>query len=639
MPTNRTQWLWPASLLAASWLATGPAGALVVLGALALAVGSRRLFPSLGGPVLCAVAVLLEFAVLSVSALALPVVADGVLTQRSALVVLAVPLLAAAALGLVSLRATRRRTSDHATTGITSGHSAINLAPLAAFLAAWVVGTRGGGYATAWAMSGDSRNHVELIWQVIAHRGVTPDDLSGYPLMTDAVAAFLAAATGRAGLAPGQLLIHDATALSSAYLLSAAALAALFAAALLETVNATSAPETSRRWATVIVSATLGGLLVTTALVTGTGLYGGALSAYGAAALGMAVVVLALRAMTRPSAITLLLVAAGGPLLLTTWPVIALLVPPLVVLLAVRGSLARPRPTLWWPALVGAGVLAAAPYVVFFAKRAQFRSWLVAPGTVVGPSPWFFLVLILVAVGLAATGRHWSRTAMAVPLTVLLVGAVVIWRLATLGPGPMTLTYYTTKTLWLVESFAVWDLFVPVVAATIASEATARARWRASSAAVVGSAALLAAIGLVTPLTNPARSAWNGWNQPRAAGIAALERVADAGAPFVFWHWTDGGSQVADGKRIDRNLNDRILNFWSAALLDHQSPVASHDPALLPGGMITWAVNAYGKMDQLCVLAKAVPGLVVVTQDRSLPRDFRAECAGPSPTFQVGPRS
>jgi hypothetical protein len=635
MPTNPTQWLCPASLLATSWLATGAAGALVVLGALALALGCRRLVPSLGGPALCAVAVLLEFALLSLSALALPVAASGVLTQRSALVVLALPVLAGAALGLVSMRATGRRTSDHAN-GTSSASPAINLAPVAVFLAARLVGARGSGYATAWAMSGDSRNHVELIWQVIAHGGVTPDDLSAYPLMTDAVAAFLAAAGGRAGLAPGQLLIHDATALSSVYLLSAAALAALFAAALLETVTATSAPEASRRRATVIVSATLGGLLVTTALVTGTGLYGGALSAYGAAAVGMAVVVLALRAMTHPSAITMLLVAAGGPLLLTTWPVIALLVPPLVVLVAVRGSLTRPRPALWSPALVGSAALAAAPYIVFFAKRAQFRSWLVTPGTVVGPSPWFLLVLILVTAGLAATGRHWSRPAMAVPLTLVLVGAVVIWQLAALGPGPTTLTYYATKTLWLVESFAVWVLFVPVVAATAASQATARSKWRAISAAVVGSVALLACIALVTPLTNPARSAWNGWNQPRAAGIATLERVADAGAPVVFWHWTDGGSQVADGRRIDRNLNDRILNFWSAVLLDRQTPAPSYDPALLPGGMVAWAVNAYGQLDQLCVLAKAVPGLVVITQDRSLRTEFTQSCLGPSPNFRVG---
>jgi hypothetical protein len=640
VPTKSAQWLWPAGLLATSGLATGLAGALVVAGALALAVGSRRLFPSLVGPVLWAVAVLLEFGCLSLSAMALPVATDGPVTRGVALAVLAFPVLVGAALGLtgtaVSRRAARRE-SDQEAAASGAGWSAVSLGPVAVFSTAWLLRSRGAGFSTAWAMSGDGRNHVTLIWSVIAHGGVTIDDLNGYPLMVDAQAAFLSAAGGRAGLAPGHLLIHDATALSDVFLLAAAALAALFTCALLETVaNRPRAPSAVGR-GTVLLSATLAGLLATTALVTGTALYGGAASAYGAAALAMAVIVLSLRAMTRPSAIIVLLIASGGPLLLTSWSVLALLVPPLVALVVVRGFLTAPRPALWSPAVIGATALGAGPLVVFVGKRAELTSTLIATGTIVGPRPAFLLVLALVCAGLVVTGRRWSRAAVAVPLTITLAGAVVIGWLMALGPGPMTLTYYATKTLWLVESLVVWVVFIPVVALSMHASGgpDTRATWRLRGSVVLSSAALLAFIGLATPLTNPVRSAWNGWNQPRAAGIAHLEQVADAGEPFVFWHWTAGGSQRADGHRIDRNLNDRILNFWSAALLDAQTSPA-YDPALLPGGMTTWAVNAYGLMDQLCVLAKAVPGLVVVTEDSSLRTEFGKSCLGPSPTFRVG---
>ncbi len=574
-----------------------PAG-MVLLGVIALRVAGGRLL-GLGSAGAWAAAVVLTTGILLAGLLVGGVVLPRALGPWPALLVLIAPLALAALSYAMPPRpraADLQPWLDPTVAGITSGVLAV---------AAWI-GQRAPGARLSWAMSGDARNHVLLMRDVLTAGGVTREQLLAYPITSDGIAAAIAA-PGRAGLAPGQLLTHDIGALVSTYVLMLIAVCVLFAAGV-AAMDARGRPAGSLlMWAAVVASG-----LPITALVTGTALQDGFFSAYLGLVILVAALVLAISLDREPgSRGGLLVLAAAAPLLLTVWSVLAVIVVPAVVLLALWGVGSKIE-------RITSVLLALAVPAVLLAKHTELGAVFVQPGGVTRPHEGLLTALVLFcAVGAIAATVPERRRQCLLLLSGLGAGVVVLCALAVVGPGPARWQYYGSKTLWLVTAAFLWLLVAP------AADLASRSRNRGVVASTTSSLAVVALAAVAYPLADmstvlpsPLERAKAGWSQPNAVSVPALELYGDQGHPFVFWHWTDGATYTGE---------DRIDTFWSIAAWAAPTAPYSIDP-------VRWGYESTGDPQQLCALADAVPGLRVITRDPLLVGLLQRECTGATPT-------
>ena len=579
-----------------------PAG-LVLLGVVALRVAGGRLL-GLGPAGAWAAAVVLETGILLAGLLVAGVALPGALGPLPALLVLITPLALAALSYAVPARvraADLQRWLDPTVAGITSGVLVV---------AAWI-GQRAPGARLSWAMSGDARNHVLLMRDVLAAGGVTREQLLAYPITSDGIAAAIAA-PGRAGLAPGQLLTHDVSALVSTYVLMLIAVCVLFAAGVTAMAARGRAEGSLVTWAAVVASG-----LPITALVTGTALQDGFFSAYLGLVILVAALVLAICLDREPGARGgLLVLAATAPLLLTVWSVLAVIVVPAVVLLAfwgVGGKVER----------ITSVLLALAVPAVLLVKHTELGAVFVQPGGVTRPHEGLFTALVLAcAAGAITAALPGRRRQCLLLLSGLGAGVVVLCALAVVGPGAAHWQYYGSKTLWLVTAAFLWLLVVP------AADLASRTRNGGAVATITASIAVVALAAVAYPLADmstalpsPLERARAGWSQPNAVSVPALQQYGDQGHPFVFWHWSDGATYTGE---------DRIDTFWSIAAWAAPTTPYPIDP-------VRWGYESSGDPQQLCALATAVPDLRVVTRDPRLGGQLAAACSPTAPVVLTVP--
>ena len=260
-----------AAAVSLSIVSLGLPGTVVLVGGWLLAYGLGRRVPGLAGPVSWAAALVLEVAVLTADTMALERLSPhehGVLPNLAALA-------GPAVIGLVLAvpwPRRPRRTTDAAdasepapvdTVPVEPVEPVEPVAPVApavgtpsrplvalTIMAAGLVvplwiASHGVNYRVAWTMSGDARNHVLLTRSLLENGGLSLRVLKIYPAVIDAVTAMIAGAGGRSGLLPGQLMLHDAHAQLTTYVLAGIALSLMTAAALLELVP--SAVAVARR--------------------------------------------------------------------------------------------------------------------------------------------------------------------------------------------------------------------------------------------------------------------------------------------------------------------------------------------------------------------------------------------------------
>jgi hypothetical protein len=609
-----------AALVLLALLVVGIGAAVLVAGALLLRHAFPRVLPSAAPTAWCA-AVLLQIGLLLVGLVALPLIGADVVTRGSAFAVLLLPAVVGAVVlvGLPAREDAEREPLpwfDVVLAGITAG----------VLLTAWWLESRSPGTGHAWAMSGDARNHVLNMRQVIEQGGATLASLQSYPLTANAIGGTLAVAAGRSGLPPGTLLLHDVEALASLYVLIALAVSVLFAAVTAMVVTLRSRPVSSPLLAPVLVVAAL---LPTTALVSMTGLRDGFLTAYLGLAVLLAAVGLALAGAARPSAVLALLVGASAPLLLTVWSVLALLVVPVTCLLAwlalrAPAAAAGAGGERWRLPLLGlALLLGLVPLGVFYAEIDTLSAAFALPGAVIRPDAALLVLLVLTAAAAVAVAQEPPvRRAALSALTVLTTGVPVIAWLESFQPESADWGYYGSKTLWILGSAYLWLLLVPAV--LVAVDVAAR-RGASAFACGVGAVALAVMAPVVadvtTPLENPVRSAAAGWEQPASVNVPTLQEFGDAGDPFAFWYWAVPTSYTGD---------DRIGNFWAAAIWGTTKAGAPVNVGGLPGGPRAWAYSSSGDIEELCTLARAVPGLRVVTKDTGVEGLLRSTCSDAS---------
>lgn len=629
---------------ALSWSVVGAAGTAVLAGGWLLACAVGRLVPALSGPPAWAVGVLGEVALVVGLSTVLGTVGMGRYPALVQSAVLAVPVAIGVVLVAVSWRSSGRRRPG--AVPLPSRWPVALLVTAGGLAGFAVLGLLGRYFDVAWAMGGDARNHARMARELLGDGGMTLEFLRSAPAGANAFTAILAGAGGR-DVAAGHLLLDDANALADTYVLAAIAVAAMLAAAVLESLP--RAARAARLTLPTAGVALIAGAGAVTPLLLGTTLADGFMSAYVVIALVLATLVLGLRAMAEPRALPIavpVLVVATG-LTLATWPVIVVLPMALLVLVAVLpaapadGPGPGPRLVLAVRVLAGVSVVGFAGVLVL--SWASLRNAFGLSGAITPPASWLLPALLLMAAAVAlAPWAHVTtpgpddesasrRRVLAVPVVVGAVGAVTVVALRVLADGPgLGWSYYAFKTSWLVACCLVWVPLVPLAAAaarwtTPDSGAVARRLTAVRAAGVAAAAAaVVLALGNATAAPEPLVAAARGWGSPSAQAVGDAVEAADRGGPFVFWGWSDFG-------------NDRLANFWAALAwstdddgLWVSNPAAERSFAL-------WAYFADGTTTStLCELVVAEPDIIVYTRDDDLGLDLEASCPDADPDIVVG---
>jgi len=620
--------------VALAWYVLGTAGGAVLGGAWLLAAACGRLFPRLSGPVSWAVGVLAEAGLVVATSAVAALLAAGphpALVQAASL---AVPVAVGGALLMVGLR---RPPAGERLPSRWPVALVITVGALTGFA---LLAQRGPYYDVAWAMSGDARNHAQIMRMLLGEGGLTVAFLRGAPAAANAIAAVIAGAAGR-DVTPGQLLLDDAYALAATYVLAAIAVASLLAAAVLESLP--RAIRAARLPAPVTVLALVSATGAVTPLLLGTTLVDGFFSAYVVVAMVMASLVVGLRLAADPgvlpAAVPILILATG--LTLATWPLMVVL-PAAVLLLALVDGLAsrrggaRTRATDGWM-IAGALTLVGVAGALALAWP-SLRLAFTFTGSIQAPSSWLLPALLLVALAVALDGGHLlspgdagCRRALVVPLAAGAAGAASVLLLRMMADAaPLGWSYYGYKMSWLVACSLIWVPLVPLAAwASRPVEAAAarpgRALVRRTSAVGAAAVAVVLGLGNATSAPEPLVAAARGWSSPSAAAVGDAVRAADRGQPFVFWAWAAAGG------------DDRLANFWAALAWSTDDDGSWVTTPGAERSFPVWAYFADGTTTTvLCELLQGEPDVTVYTREKNLERTVEATCPEVDANVVVG---
>lgn len=599
-----------AALVVLSVAATGAPGLVMGVGAAAL-IAALAHRPGWSPPAALAGGAVLFVGTLGLATIAASVAFGGALGQARSVTILATPL----ALASLIIVVVPRRPQPASVTDGKQFWLPVCAAVGTVLTLAWLLQLHLR-FGAAWAMSGDARNHVILMRDIINAGGLEPGRLKAYPALYNALAAVHSAAAGRPRGSAGALLEHDVNAMAAIYVLTFALIAALLLAGAFQVVGAASMTLSRTGGFSVAAAAVL---IALSPIVAGTALTDGFFSAVGGLALMLSVLLLCTQASAAREMEPALVAVGGCLLLLTVWSLLALLAAPL--LMVVAATFARHRRLELAAVLILAGL---APVVAFYLQRATVKPILTASGALTVPAGSLLLALIAVAGSalllniLGSTARHALSIALVLGTTAVVL---MVWllRLAHADiftiAGKPTWTYYAGKTLWLSESALAFVLLVPAAAATLSGAAPTRLRRELAPAVCAGAAVCVMWMGSVLP--QPITSATTGWANPNAETARAV--FAQDSRPFVFFRWSTPASY---------NGEDRLANFWAAAIW---STGPQGEPLLssaLPGGMAAWAYRAGGTDADLCELGLAVPGIRVITRDSTLEARMGAVCKG-----------
>lgn len=613
-------------VVALAAVSLGVGSAAILLGTALLAWAVRRLFPDVSGPSSWAVGLLTELSVVLAFSMGFALVLHGPLARWECAVALVAPLVLALAAGAWFAPAEHGR----------SARERGSRSPVAWIVAAvalvvyLVLQHRGPNYGIAWAMSGDSRNHAMIVRSIIDSGGLTITELKSYPSIVDSVSALISVADGRAGLRPGDLMVHDAQAVASTLVLAIIGVGVLSMAALYQFVD--GAVRGLRR-IPVAVGVTMlacAGIAVTP-LVLGTALNEGFLSAYGALPVALAVVVLGLDLCGRPSLPMVVLLGIGTGITLFSWTMLAIVpvAASAVVGVVYLGRVLAHRRALGdflrgrWIWVLGAAFsfgLVIVLVVAVVIQRHVLEAQLVQAGAIIPVTQYLLPLVGLVVVGLLCVAPiAVQRVRLLIPLACAVVGIAAIHWINALAhnPGP-TWTYYAIKTEWVVVSAVCWVAFVPMAVYASRIGATTRERtWQpilGTVQAVAFSTVVYVLLTTTTTLTSPVTLAFRGWYQPTATEVSVAQRIGNLGHPFVVWHYQDPG-------------DDRLADFWSGLAWDTTPAGLRRDyPVGRYSSYIDWAYLAPDSPASICTLARSTPGIVIVTSDRSLQHDLETTC-------------
>jgi hypothetical protein len=615
----------------------GVGGALVLAGAVTLAMGASSLTPELEGPVSWAAGVILEVTALGALSLLGHVVSHSPLPW----VVVDLYLLLPIGLGLGLYWACRAR-GRHRRDERLSSHGWIALLLSAPVLigVAWL-GWHDQARLLAMAMNGDAVQHLTIATSIVHQGGLSIADLRLYPAWMNAIEGLIGSAQPTGSLSHTQVLTHQLLAQSHLVSLSILACSLLLGAAVLCFV-----PASPRRLPVASVLVVVASSTVAYSEMALLPAYlGGFITSLPSVALCLAIAVVGVRNMARPNPVSLGLLVLSIIPVFTSWSM--LVVVPITFFVAsalralatrvARRSLDRATGVL---VVLGALEIAACLGAIVLNLHTLHRD-LVSSGAFV---PYGKGTLLVVALGcLAALALLWRRRerAMVWPMVALVIVGMVLVEVLRALCGPQNArisgwplfplsggwSYYALKTMWQFTLICSWVLFVPLFLWCLAARAT-----RLKVLAVVGAVALIPLTIAITAVPAEGLSvvtlARQGWTGPSVKAVNTLLATGDLRTPFVYF---DTGLANEDA---------RILNRWTANLWGMMPSLASstYQPTIRDEAnpeaerLWQWAQSKDTTPASLCSFVASYPTTAPVLTIYTGSRDAAAQLTASCPT-------
>lgn len=493
---------------------------------------------------------------------------------------------------------------------------------------------RGPSYGLSWSMAGDSLNHILINRTILNSGGLSVSILKGAPAMVNALAAIVDGASGRANLTTGTLIVRDIRASESIIILSSVATGCLFVAAMTELLPTVG--DRMRRvslWYYLPLLACAS--LCVGSFVLGLTESGGFLSAIGGVAFAMSSVVIGLRMVREPNALTLILLACTFALTLISWTPLASIAGALLLIGVGISSLRlirRRREGRVRTFNADLAAIAFAAVVLGGSARELFvvRSTLLydfkSTGGILGPNPGMTMWVGVGCVAVVLIAPNWQqRRLRLVTLSIFVVGCSVALWLRHIGPPTVSWSYYAAKMLWLATACSIW---IPFLLVTDVVEwigklrRLGRARMLASvPVSVVIAGGFLWFATLETPFPAPFTFAFVGNAYPTPGTVTMMFKEVAIGGPFVLWNYTQ--SQNAPWAN---HLDDQLANFWAGLSWDFNS----HNGQIpwkkgpIPN-FYNWAYVETTDISSLCQILQNQT-IRIVTSDPHLHSELVAAC-------------
>ena len=463
--------------------------------------------------------------------------------------------------------------------------------------------SKGIGYLLAWSGSGDSRNHVVTVYDVVAERGhLAPIDI-GTPLLPHTISALLNSGSPIGlGIDSSSRLLSDWTSHSLTWALLIAVLGYAFAA-----VWEVVLPQTSKKSVFLVLAPA--SALALTSLHLGTFLLDGFITATAGAISVAFATALLFEKSSKSSNTNLFSLFLVLTLALFSWTFVVISVLIMMIPLYLKWlDLASKSFWMWVRVFLTIFGVALTLYRFTTYYSDYFIAALSNAGSISPAHPKTFKILLVAIVLLAVlSSRKKSPTIFELSLVALSATSLILILNKSAGIPLDDLNYYSTKAMMIlfVGLLPTVLIFIPVLFRLMdASNSYSTFRILVASG-LIGVLTHMAA-QYVSPYPRIIGQINDGWNGPNANTVEKVLSVTnDPLNPVVFFDYL-----------APETGENRIANFWLGTYSD---PWDYH---------ISWSYlyDQAGDYPQFCYLNRGYPLMTVYTSDENLRLKMRAYC-------------
>ena len=471
--------------------------------------------------------------------------------------------------------------------------------------------SKGIGYFLAWSGSGDSRNHVQTVYNISSKGHLDPIDI-GSPLLPHTISTLLNSGSPVGlGNDSSSRLLSDWTSYSLTWALLVSVLGYAFAA-----VWEVALPQTSKK-STFFLLAPASALALTS-LSLGTFLLDGFVTAT-AGALSIAFATALLFEKSDKSSCTYLLslfIVVTFALFSWTFVVIPVLI---MMTPSYLKWLDLPSKSLWmWVRLAITLVGVALAWYRFTTYYADyFLSALAATGSISPAHPKTFKILLVAIVLLAAlSSRTKSPSVLQLGLVAFSATSLILILNKASGTPLDDLNYYSTKAMMIlfVGLLPTVLIFIPVMFRFMVTKSSFSVLRMTIACVLIGVVTHMSA-QYVSPYPRMIGQINDGWQGPNAKSVAqVLSLTNDPLNPVVFFDYLP-----------PETGENRMANFWLGTYADPWAYYQSW----------TYFGDQTGDYPAFCFLNRGYPLMTVYTNDANLRSKMRVYCRNENMVINV----
>jgi len=461
---------------------------------------------------------------------------------------------------------------------------------------------KGIGYFLAWSGSGDSRNHVQVIYRIAKNGHLDLIEI-GSPLLPHAIATFIGSGFSvELGTDSSTRLLSDWTSYSLTWALLIAVLGYAFAA-----VWEVVMPLSDRKSVYLLLAPA--SALALTSLSLGTFLIDGFVTATAGAISVAFATALLFEKSSRSSSTNLFSLILVLTLALFSWTFVVIAVLIMMIPLYLRWLDFASKSFWMWSrfSLTVIGIaLTSYRFTTYYAD--YFLSALTNAGSISAAHPKTFKILLVAIVLLAALSSR-TKTPTIFQLGLVALSAISLILILNKASGiPLnSLNYYSTKAMMIlfVGLLPTVLIFIPITLQFL-QQNTSYSRFRIPIACVLIGVLTYMSAQYVSPYPRILGQINDGWQGPNANSVAKVLSLSnDPLNPTVFFDYLppDTGE-------------NRLANFWLGTYADPWDYYQSW----------TYFGDQTGDYPAFCFLNRGYPQMTVYTRDENLSSKLRAYC-------------